>query len=115
MRRPNSERNSPPSTFTDPRFSEVIETNTWAAGNTTYFADLRITACSAAEPAEIAVCDKYEAAQVWTTVASEAMHFPADQGMSVAPSGRLRFFRSRPDGCFVLGASAVLHPMVNAE
>src|SRR6218665_1284107 len=42
-----------------------------------------------AEPAEIAVCDKYDAAQVWTTVASQAMYLPADQGMSVAPSGRL--------------------------
>src|SRR6218665_1685729 len=33
-------------------------------------------ACSAAEPAEIAVCDKYDAAQVWTTVASQAMYLP---------------------------------------
>src|SRR6218665_1672076 len=38
------------------------------AGNNAYLAVLRTAACSAAEPAEIAVCDKYDAAQVWTTV-----------------------------------------------
>src|SRR6218665_1830909 len=37
-------------------------------------------------------------AQVWTTVASQAMYLPADQGMSVAPSGRLPSVRRRPDG-----------------
>jgi len=47
-------------------------------------ADLQTTACSAAEPAEIAAYDKYKAAHLWTTVASQAMYFPADQGMSVA-------------------------------
>src|SRR6218665_849193 len=59
------------------------------------------------EPAEIAVCDKYDAAQVWTTVASQAMYLPADQGMSVAPSGRLPSVRRRPDGSFMLGTSAL--------
>src|SRR6218665_3639520 len=53
------------------------------------FGSLANSSCSAAEPAEIAVCDKYDAAQVWTTVVSQAMYLPADQGMSVAPSGRL--------------------------
>src|SRR6218665_813651 len=68
---------------------------------------LRTAACSAAEPAEIAVCDKYDAAQVWTTVASQAMYLPADQGMSVAPSGRLPSVRRRLDGSFMLGTSAL--------
>src|SRR6218665_537391 len=56
---------------------------------------------------QIAVCDKYDAAQVWTTVASQAMYLPADQGMSVAPSGRLPSVRRRPDGSFMLGTSAL--------
>src|SRR6218665_673549 len=86
MRRPNSERNSAPSAFTGPRVSKAMETNTWVAGNNAYLAVLRTAACSAAEPAEIAVCHKYDAAQLWTTVASQAMYLPADQGMSVAPS-----------------------------
>src|SRR6218665_2456799 len=83
MRRPNSERNSAPSAFTGPRVSKAMGTNTWGAGNNAYLAVLPTAACSVAEPAEIAVCDKYDAAQVWTTVASQAMYLPADQGMSV--------------------------------
>src|SRR6218665_2178007 len=55
----------------------------------------------------LAVCDKYDAAQVWTTVVSQAMYLPADQGMSVALSGRLPSIRRRPDGSFMLGASAL--------
>src|SRR6218665_1260427 len=84
MRRPNSERNCAPSAFTGPRVSKAMGTNKWVAGNSAYFSDLRTAACSAAEPAEIAVCDEYDAAQV-----SQAMCFPADHGMSVAPSPRL--------------------------
>src|SRR6218665_2907093 len=61
MRRPNSERNSAPSAFTGPRVSKAMGTNTWVAGNNAYLAVLRLAACSAAEPAEIAVCDKYDA------------------------------------------------------
>src|SRR6218665_2091361 len=107
MRRPNSERNCAPSAFTDPRVLKAMGTNTWVAGNSAYFSHLRTAACSAAEPSKIVVYDKYDAAQVWTAVASQAMYFPADQGMSVAPSGRLPSFRSRPDGPFVLGTSAL--------
>src|SRR6218665_751252 len=59
MRHPNSERNSAPSAFTGPRVSKAMGTNTWVAGNNAYLAVLRTAACSAAEPAEIAVCDKY--------------------------------------------------------
>src|SRR6218665_1018853 len=106
MRRPNSERNSAPSAFTGPRVSKAMGTNTWVAGDA-HLAALRTAACSAAEPAEIAVCDKYDAAQVWTTVASQAMYLPADKGMSVAPSGRLPSVRRRPDGSFMLGTSAL--------
>src|SRR6218665_34586 len=40
------------------------------------------------------------------TVASQAMYLPADQGMGVAPSGRLPSVRRRPDGSFMLGTSA---------
>src|SRR6218665_1444359 len=89
MQRPNSEINSAPSAFTGPRVSKAMGTNTFVAGNNAYLAVLRTAACSATEPAEIAVCDKYYAAQVWTTVASQAMYLPAVQGMSVAPSGGL--------------------------
>src|SRR6218665_959256 len=96
MRRPNSERNSAPSAFTGPRVLKAMGTNTQVADNNAYLAVLRIAACSTAEPAEIAVCDKYDAAQVWTTVVSQAMYLPADQGMSVAPSGRLPSIRRRP-------------------
>src|SRR6218665_4165017 len=106
MQRPNSEINSAPSAFTGPRVSKAMGTNTFVAGNNAYLAVLRTAACSAAEPAEIAVCDKYYAAQVWTTVASQAMDLPADQGMSVAPSGRLPSVRRRPDSSFILGTSA---------
>src|SRR6218665_971300 len=73
MQRPNTERNSAPSAFTGQRVSKAMGTNTWVAGNNAYLAVLRTAACSAAEPAEIAVCDKYDAAQVWTTVASQAI------------------------------------------
>src|SRR6218665_2058819 len=110
MRRPNSKRNSAPSAFTGPRVSKAMGTNTWVAGNNAYLAVLRTAACSAAEPAEIAVCDKYDVhkyAQVWTTVASQAMHLPADQGMSVAPSDCLPSVRRRLDGYFMLGTSAL--------
>src|SRR6218665_2608808 len=104
---PSPERNSAPSSFTGPRVSKAMGTNTWVAGNNAYLAVLRTAACSAAEPAEIAVFDMYDAAQVWTTVASQAMYLPADQGMSVAPSGRLPSVRRRPDGSFMLGTSAL--------
>src|SRR6218665_3397074 len=67
-----------PQHFAGPRVSKAMGTNTWVAGNNAYLAVLRTAACSAAEPAEIAVCDKYDAAQVWTTVASQAMYLPAD-------------------------------------
>src|SRR6218665_1970292 len=110
MRRPNSERNSAPSAFTGPRVSKAMGTNTWVAGNNAYFAVLRTAACSAAEPAEFAVCDKYDVhkyAQVRTTVASQAMHLQADQEMSVAPLGCLPSVRRRPDGSFMLGTSAL--------
>src|SRR6218665_2417609 len=109
MRRSNSKRNSAPSAFTGPRVSKAMCTNTWVAGNNAYLAVLRTAACSAAEPAEIAVCDKYmyDAAQVWTTVASQAMYLPADQGMSVAPSGCLPSVQRRPDGSFMLETSAL--------
>src|SRR6218665_1826418 len=108
MRRPKSERNSARSAFIGPRVSKAMGTNTWVAGNNAYLAVLRTAAaCSAAEPAEIAVCDKYDAAQVWTSVASQAMYLPADQGMIVAPSGRLPSVRRRPDGFFMLGTSAL--------
>src|SRR6218665_654133 len=102
MRRPNSERNSAPSAFTGPRVSKAMGTNTWVAGNNAYLAVLRTAACSAAEPADIAVCDKYDAAQVWTTVASQAMYLAANQGMSVAPSGRLPSVRTKPHNSFIL-------------
>src|SRR6218665_519840 len=82
MRRPNSDRNSSPSAFTGPRVLNAMGTNTWVAGSNAYLAVLRTAACSAAESAEIAVCDKYDAVQVWTTVASQTMYLPADQGMS---------------------------------
>src|SRR6218665_512082 len=107
MQCPNSERNSAPSAFTGPRVSKAMGANTWVAGNNTYLAVLRTAACSAAELAEIAVCDKYDAAQVWTTVASQAIYLPADQGMSVAPSSHLPLVRRRPDGSFMLGKSAL--------
>src|SRR6218665_3283204 len=107
MRRPNFERNSAPSAFTGQRVSKAMGTNAWVAGNNAYLAVLRTPACSAAEPAEIAVCVKYDAAQVWTTVVSQAMYLPADQGMSVASSGRLPSIRRRPDGSFMLGTSAL--------
>ena len=42
-------------------------------------------------------------------IASPAMYFPAAQGMSVAPSGRLPSVRRRPDGSFVLGTSALCY------
>src|SRR6218665_2639894 len=45
--------------------------------------------------------------KVWTTVASQAMYLPADQGMSVAPLGRLPSVRRRPDGSLMLGTSAL--------
>src|SRR6218665_106410 len=45
--------------------------------------------------------------QVWTTVASQAMYLPADQGMSVAPSGCLPSVRRRSGGSFMLGTSAL--------
>src|SRR6218665_1728398 len=63
---PTPKRNSAPSEFTGPRVSKAMGTNTWVAGNNAYLAVLQTAACSAAEPAEIAVCDKYDAAQVWT-------------------------------------------------
>ena len=81
-------RETAPSAFTGPRVSKAMGTNTWVAGNNAYLTDLRTAACSAAEPAKIAFCDKYDAAQVWTTFASQAKYFPADQGMNVALSGR---------------------------
>src|SRR6218665_3967785 len=110
MQRPNSERNSAASAFTGPRVSKAMGTNTWVAGNNAYLAVLRTAACSAAEPAEIAVCDKYDAAQVWTTVASRAMYFTAVLGMSVAPSGGLPSKDQMVPSCL-----EHLHSAVNAK
>src|SRR6218665_961936 len=112
---PTPKRNSAPSEFTGPRVSKAMGTNTWVAGNNAYLAVLQTAACSAAEPAEIAVCDKYDAAQVWTTVASQAMYLPADQGINVAPSSRLPLVHRRPDGSFMLGTSALYseHQMIS--
>src|SRR6218665_339844 len=47
------------------------------------------------------------ATSMWTTVASQAMYLPADQGMSVAPPGRLPSVHRRPEGSFMLGTSAL--------
>src|SRR6218665_980778 len=110
MRRPNSERNSSPSAFTGPRVLNAMGTNTWVAGSNAYLAVLRTAACSAAESAEIAVCDKYDAVQVWTTVASQTMYLPADQGMSVAPSGGLPSEDHMVPSCL-----EHLHSAVNAK
>src|SRR6218665_1414800 len=109
-RRSNSERNSAPSAFIGPRVSKAMGTNTRVAGNHAYLAVLRTAACSAAEPDEIAVCDKYDAAQVWTTVASQAMYLPAVQGMSVAPSGSLPSEDQMVPSCL-----EHLHSAVNAK
>src|SRR6218665_3982210 len=87
MRRPNSERTSAPSAFTGPRVLKAMGTNKWVAGGNAYLAVLRTAACSAAEPAEIAVCDKYDAAQVWTTVVSQAMYLPKLFFLTVLESG----------------------------
>jgi len=39
----------------------AMRISTWVAGYNAYFSDLRTAACSAAKPAEIAICDKYDA------------------------------------------------------
>src|SRR6218665_3076445 len=110
MQGPNSGRNSVPSAFTGPRVSKAMGTNTWVAGNNAYLAVWGTAACSAAEPAEIAVCDKYDAAQVWTTVASQATYLPADQGMSAGPSGGLPSQEHMVPSCL-----EHLHSAVNAK
>src|SRR6218665_1465540 len=106
MQRPNSERNSAPSAFTDPRVSKAMGTNTWVADNNAYLAVLQTAACSA----QIAACDKYDAAQVWTTVASQVMYLPAVQGMNVAPSGGLP-----TEDQMVPSSLEHLHSAVNAK
>src|SRR6218665_952937 len=45
----------------------------------------------------------YEAAQLWATVASQAMYLPCDHGTGVAPSVLLPFDVNWPRGSLVLG------------
>src|SRR6218665_2564816 len=51
--------------------------------------------------------EMYDAAHVWTTVASHARYFPADQGTRVASSGILPYVLNSPAGSRVLGTSAL--------
>src|SRR6218665_885818 len=107
MRRPNSERNSAPSAFYRPKSFEGNGDKHISCRQQCIFGSLANSSLLSCRTAEIAVCNKYDAAQVWTTVVSQAMYLPADQGMSVAPSGRLPSIRRRPDGSFMLGTSAL--------
>jgi len=53
-----------------------------------YFAVLRVTASSAAEPASRAAAATYESANGQMTVTSQVRSFPASQGTTGRPSGR---------------------------
>src|SRR6218665_1149828 len=55
---------------------------TCVVGKAAYFIALQFAAWTDAGPTDAACGEMYDAAHVWTTVASHARYFPADQGTS---------------------------------
>src|SRR6218665_1723202 len=88
-----------------PRFSIATGWKTCVVVKAAYFSALRFAAWTAWTDAACGVM--YDAAHVWTTVASHARYFPADQGTKVAPSGLLPSVLNRPAGSRVLGIPAL--------
>ena len=101
--------NSAPERLIGPKVSKATAWNLWVGGSPRYFWSLRSAACAEAGPLEPAGWVTYESAHVWTTVASHAryLHVPSDQGIKVAPSGRLPSDLKRPTGSLVQGTSAL--------
>src|SRR6218665_1917047 len=89
-----------------PRVSKPPAGKKCVVGKAAYFSALRFAAWTDARPTVAACGEMYDAAHVWTTVASHARYFPADQGTRVAPSGLLPSVLNRPAGSRVLGTPA---------
>src|SRR6218665_1886630 len=79
-----------------PRVSIATGWKTCVVGKAAYFSALRFAAWTDAGPTDAAWGEMYDAAHVWTTVASHARYFPADQGTRVVPSGLLPSVLNRP-------------------
>src|SRR6218665_3815752 len=90
-----------------PRVSIATGWKTCVVGKAAYFSALRFAAWTDAGPTDAACGVMYDEAHVWTTVASHARYFPADQGTRVAPSGLLPSILNRPAGSRVLGTPAL--------
>src|SRR6218665_3614126 len=93
-----------------PRVSIATGWKTCVVGKAAYFSALRFAAWTAwtdTGPTDTACCEMYDAAHVWTTVASHARYFPADQGTRVAPSGLLPSVLNSPAGPRVRGTPAL--------
>src|SRR6218665_1677095 len=88
-----------------PRVSITAGWKTCVVGKAAYFSALRFAAWTDAGPTDAACGKMYDAAHVWTTVASNARYIPVDQGTRVAPSGLLPSVPNRPAGSRVLGDS----------
>src|SRR6218665_1798823 len=85
-----------------PRASIATGWKTCVVGKAAYFSALRFAAWTDAWPTDVAYGEMYNAEHVWTTVASHARYFPADQGTRVAPSGLLTCVLNRPAGLLLL-------------
>src|SRR6218665_3319958 len=72
-----------------PRVSIATGWKTCGVGKAVYFSALRFTTWTDAGTTDAASGEMYDAVHVWTTVASHARYFPADQGTRIAPSGLL--------------------------
>ena len=105
MRRLNSERNSAPSAFTGQDFRRQ-----WGQTHGLQ-ATMHIWQSCEQQLAQLQNLPRllsatsmmqHKCGPLWHT-----MYLPADQGMSVTPSGRLPSVRRRPDGSFMLRTSAL--------
>ena len=105
IRRPTSAIKSKPDRLIGPSDSKAMGTNVCDEGRPQYI----VYEQQPAQPPPPAIVDvrwRYDAAHVWTLVASQVMYLPAAHGTSVVPSGRLPSLRRSPEGSFELGMSA---------
>src|SRR5688572_19990037 len=85
----------------DPWISTAIATKCSIGDRAPYFGPFSTAECAAAAPAELLMVGRCYVWKMSGVVASQARHFPLDQGMRVAPSG-LRFDPARsPDDSLV--------------
>ena len=90
-----------------PRVSTATGTKMWDDDKAAYLVFFVVAAWEAAAPAVELVDGRWEAAKVSGTVASQARHFPLDQGIKEAPSGLKLVPDTKPRGSLTAATRAL--------